>query len=66
MVTQVLPPQLVRAANSFLRNKVMFGSDFPVITPDRWLKDFEKLDLKADVRELVLKENAISMLKLAE
>jgi len=34
------PPQL-RAVNSFLRNKVMFGSDFPVITPDRWLKDFE-------------------------
>ena len=60
------PPQLVRAANSFLRNKVMFGSDFPVITPDRWLKDFEKLDLKAEVRELVLKENAINMLKLAE
>jgi hypothetical protein len=34
------PSQLVRAANSLLRHKVLFGSDFPVITPDRWLADF--------------------------
>ena len=27
------PPQLVRAANTLLRHKVLFGSDFPVITP---------------------------------
>ncbi len=60
------PPQLVRATNSFLRKKVMFGSDFPVITPDRWLKDFEDLEIKPEVRELVLKQNAIKMLKLSE
>src|SRR6201998_1534587 len=40
------PPQLVRQANSQLKHKVLFGSDFPAITPDRWLADFAKLDLK--------------------
>ena len=35
------PPQLVRAANSLLKHKVLFGSDFPLLTPDRWLRDFD-------------------------
>ncbi|MDT7552624.1 MAG: uncharacterized protein QOI16_1160 [Pseudonocardiales bacterium] len=58
------PPQLVRAANSLLKRKVLFGSDFPVITPDRWLTDFAGLEIKDDVRPLILKENAIRMLGL--
>ncbi len=35
------PEQLVRAANSYLKNRVLFGSDFPLLTPDRWLRDAE-------------------------
>ncbi len=58
------PPQLVRYANTLLREKVLFGSDFPVITPDRWLADLDTLDLKPGVRSLVLKENAIRALGL--
>jgi uncharacterized protein len=60
------PPQLIRYANTLLKHKVLFGSDFPVITPDRWLADFGKLDIKADVRPLILKENAARLLKLGE
>jgi uncharacterized protein len=52
------PPQLVRAADSFLKHKVLFGSDFPVLTPDRWLADFAELPIKDEVRPLVLKQNA--------
>src|SRR5215831_12304913 len=52
------PPQLVRAANGLLKRKVLFGSDYPVITPDRWLADFAALDVKDEVRPLILKENA--------
>jgi uncharacterized protein len=59
------PPQLVRAANSLLKRKVLFGSDFPVITPDRWLADFATLDLKDEVRPLILKDNAIRVLGLS-
>ena len=58
------PPQLVRAANGLLRRKVLFGSDFPVIQPDRWLADFAKLEIKDEVRPLILKENAVRMLGL--
>jgi predicted TIM-barrel fold metal-dependent hydrolase len=58
------PPQLVRAINGLLRHKVLFGSDFPVITPDRWLADFAALELKPEVRPLVLKENAVRLLGL--
>lgn len=60
------PPQLVRYANSLLKDKVLFGSDFPVITPDRWLADFDKLDLKPEVRPMILKDNAVRLLGLAD
>jgi predicted TIM-barrel fold metal-dependent hydrolase len=59
------PPQLVRYANTLLKDKVLFGSDYPVITPDRWLSDFEKLDIKPEVRPLILKHNAARLLGLA-
>jgi predicted TIM-barrel fold metal-dependent hydrolase len=50
--------------NTLLKHKVLFGSDFPVITPDRWLEDFAKLQVKDEVRPLILKENAAKLLKL--
>jgi len=59
------PPQLVRAANGPLKRKVLFGSDYPVITPDRWLADFDALDVKPEVRPLILKDNAVRALGLA-
>ena len=59
------PPQLVQYANSQLRTKVLFGSDFPLITPDRWLADFEQAPFKDEVRPLILKENAARLLGLA-
>ena len=58
------PPQLVRYANTQLRDRVLFGSDYPMITPDRWLKDFERLEIDDEVRPLVLKENAARLLGL--
>jgi predicted TIM-barrel fold metal-dependent hydrolase len=58
------PPQLVKYANSLLKRKVLFGSDFPLISPDRWMKDFDQLDIKEDIRPLILRENAITALGL--
>jgi predicted TIM-barrel fold metal-dependent hydrolase len=57
--------KLVQYANTLLKNKVLFGSDNPVIQPDRWLADFDKLPIKPEVRPLILKENAVKLLKLA-
>ena len=58
------PPQLVHYANTLIRDKVLFGSDFPVIQPERWLADFEAADFRNEVREGILKGNAIRLLGL--
>ena len=58
------PPQLVQYASSQLKTKVLFGSDFPLITPDRWLADFEHAPFKDEVRPLILKQNAARLLGL--
>jgi predicted TIM-barrel fold metal-dependent hydrolase len=57
-------PTLVQYANSRLKHKVLFGSDYPLITPDRWLADFAKIGIKDEVRPLILKENAAKLLGL--
>ena len=59
------PPILVQYTNTRLKNTMLFGSDFPLIAPDRWLADFERLDIKDEVRPPVLKENAAALLRLA-
>jgi predicted TIM-barrel fold metal-dependent hydrolase len=56
------PPILVRYINSILQDKMLFGSDWPVITPDRWLADFAKLDIREEIRPKVLKANARKIL----
>ena len=58
------PADLVRAANSFLQDKVLFGTDYPLLTPDRWLKDFEALEFKPEARAKILKANAVRVLGL--
>lgn len=60
------PPQLVQYASTLLRERVLFGSDFPLITPDRWLADFEKAGFKPEVAPLILKENALRLLGLVK
>jgi uncharacterized protein len=60
------PPNLVQYANTLLKDRVLFGSDYPVLTPDRWLEDFARLSIKPDVRPRILKDNAVRLLKLTE
>jgi predicted TIM-barrel fold metal-dependent hydrolase len=57
-------PTLVQYANTLLKHKVLFGSDYPLLTPDRWLSDFQKIDIRDEVRPLILKENATRLLGL--
>ncbi len=58
------PANLVQYANTLLKHKVLFGSDYPLISPDRWLDDFQKLAIRDDVRPLILKENAMHLFGL--
>ena len=59
------PSQLVQYANTLLKDRVLFGSDYPLITPDRWMRDFREAGFKPEVQPLILKENAVRLLKLA-
>ncbi|HEY1511950.1 MAG TPA: amidohydrolase family protein [Solirubrobacteraceae bacterium] len=58
------PENLIQYTNTRLKDKMLFGSDYPLLSPDRWLSDFEKLPIKDEVRPLVLKENAARLLRL--
>ena len=57
-------PALVRQAGSILQDKMLFGSDYPALTPDRWLDDFAELDLRDEARPKILKGNAVRVLGL--
>lgn len=57
-------PVLLQYATSLLQDKVLFGSDYPALQPDRWLRDFEALEIKEEVRQKILLENARKLLKL--
>jgi predicted TIM-barrel fold metal-dependent hydrolase len=58
------PPQLVQYARTLLKRQVLFGSDYPMITPDRWLQDFERLGFDEETTQLILKDNAARLLGL--
>jgi hypothetical protein len=60
------PPILVQYANTLLRDNVLFGTDFPVLTPERWMSDLEKAGtLRDEVKPGIFKDNAVRLLKLA-
>lgn len=59
------PTELVRYANSILKRRVLFGSDFPMLTPDRWITDAAKTTLKPEVMPGIMRDNAARLLGLA-
>jgi hypothetical protein len=58
------PQQLVQYGNTLLKDRMLFGSDYPLITPERWMKDFAEAGYKEKVMPLILKENAMRLLGL--
>ncbi|SDH12459.1 hypothetical protein SAMN05421505_111214 [Sinosporangium album] len=59
------PDSLVRYANSILQNQCLFGSDWPALTPERWIEEFDALGFKPEVRQKILLENAKTLFKIA-
>ena len=41
---------------------MLFGSDFPLIPPDKWIKAFDEAGFKPELREPILKGNAAGLL----
>ncbi len=57
-------PQIIQYANSQLRKKMLFGSDFPLIRPEKWIEIASQVGFKEDVMPGILKENAARLLGL--
>ena len=59
-------PKLITYMNRLLKDKVLFGSDFPLITPERWMADFARLPIDDAVRTKILRTNALRVLGLTD
>ncbi len=57
-------PALIHDMNTILQDKTMFGTDYPLLTPERWLSDFSRLDVRDDVKPKIMMENARRLLRL--
>ena len=53
------PPQLVHYLNTYGREKVLFGTDWPVIDPERAMAEIGAMDLRPEARALLLRDNAL-------
>ena len=45
------PANLVQYSNTLLKDRMLFGSDYPVLTPDRWLADITLFGSATKVRD---------------
>jgi predicted TIM-barrel fold metal-dependent hydrolase len=59
------PPILVRYASTLLKEKMLFGTDFPMLTPERWRGDLGKTAVRDEVKPGICKHNAARLLGLA-
>lgn len=58
------PEAFIKYMNSYGQDKVIFGTDFPVLPFERTRADFEAIALKPEVRRKVLRDNALRLYKL--
>lgn len=58
------PQELVRYMQGRGRRKVMFGTNYPMITAERALKGIEELGLNDEAKELFLSGNAARVFRI--
>lgn len=63
-VPKYFPTELVSAARRRLNHKVLFGSDYPLISPEAWLEGFADLGVPEENTPSILKMNAARILGL--
>ena len=60
------PPQLVHYLNTYGRHKVLFGTDWPVIDPERAVAEIAELDLRPEAYRALMRENALRVFRLPQ
>lgn len=58
------PPQFVHYANTYGRDKVLFGTDWPVIDPERAVAEIQGLGMREESQRLMMRENALRVFHL--
>ena len=58
-------PLLVTYMSKLIPHKFLFGTDYPMLSPKRWLQDFEGLRFNEEVKRMILGDNARKLLKLS-
>jgi predicted TIM-barrel fold metal-dependent hydrolase len=58
------PKSYVHYANSYGREKVMFGTDWPVIDPERAVAEVEELGFREESKRLLMRDNALRVFGL--
>jgi len=59
------PESFIHYANSYGKNKVMFGTDWPVIDPVRAVKEIEDLGFRKEAKQLIMRDNALKVFNLS-
>ncbi|MXY39728.1 MAG: amidohydrolase [Rhodospirillaceae bacterium] len=60
------PPEIVHYLDTYGRHKVLFGTDWPVIDPERAVTEIDALDLRPESRRALMRENALRVFRLPE
>lgn len=58
------PESFVRYVNSFGQDKVLFGTDFPILDFERTRREIEELGLKPEAKRKLFRDNAVRVYKL--
>ncbi|MGZ3264996.1 MAG: amidohydrolase family protein [Croceibacterium sp.] len=59
------PKQVIQYANTQLKHKMLFGSDFPLIHPDKWIAAAQDVGFREEVMPGIMKDNAARVLGLS-
>lgn len=59
-----LPNEVVHYANNIISNQILFGTDWPILSVDKWTDEFNRLDIKESVRPKIMLMNALTVLNL--
>ncbi len=60
------PASLVKYLNSYGREKVLFGTDWPVIDPERAVREIAEMKLRPETMRALMRENALKVFRLPE
>jgi len=58
------PAQFVHYANTYGSHKVLFGTDWPVIDPERAVREIDELGMRPASKAKMLRDNALRIFKL--